>query len=379
MADDPHAPYLVHKLDVSYFSGKLEAYLRYKEVPHRAESIGRGGFEYVARHTGIAKIPAVETADGLWLHDTTPMIQWFEVRYPAHPVLPQDPALRFLALLLEDYGDEWLWRPSMWWRWVPLESGLSVGRNATAEIGLPAPLRGLAARRFRRRQLDEWLWDDGMTRENEADVRAMLPREFDFLEPLFEQQPFLLGSHPSVADYGYFASMFRHFGNDPVSAEFMRREGPGTYEWLARLWNARASRMAAEPTWQWPEGDHWLPLLTRIAQDYLPYLHQNARAYRDGQARFDHRGATFTFRGTKTTNYRVWCREVLQREFAALDADARARIEALFEPAGSLATLHEDGTIASGMDAAFQLPIEPGSRTPQKRGFFQRLGGQPRN
>jgi hypothetical protein len=30
-------------------------------------------------------------------------------------MLPQDSALRFLALLMEDYGDEWLWRPWMWW------------------------------------------------------------------------------------------------------------------------------------------------------------------------------------------------------------------------------------------------------------------------
>lgn len=27
---DPHAPYEVYKSDISYFSGKLEAYLRYK-------------------------------------------------------------------------------------------------------------------------------------------------------------------------------------------------------------------------------------------------------------------------------------------------------------------------------------------------------------
>jgi glutathione S-transferase len=379
MTDDAHAPYRVYKLDISYFSGKLEAYLRYKEIAHEAESVHRGGFEWVARHTGFAKIPAVETADGLWLHDTTPMLQWFEARYPTPPVLPPDPALRFVALLLEDYGDEWLWRPSMWWRWMPPNSGDAVGRAIATEVGLPRPVRGAFARHFTRRQAREWLWDDGMTRDNEADVRAMLPREFEFLEPLFERQPFLLGSHPSVADYGYFASMFRHFGNDPVSAEFMRREGPGTYEWLARLWNARASRMDAEPHWQWPEGGHWLPLLERIARDYLPYLHQNACAYRDGQARFDHRGATFTFPGTKTTNYRVWCREVLQREFGALDDDARARVDGLFEPAGGLAALHEDGTIASGMDAAFELPMDPRARPPRQRGLFQRLGGQPRN
>jgi hypothetical protein len=32
--NDPHAPYLVYKPDISYFSGKLEAYLRYKKIPY---------------------------------------------------------------------------------------------------------------------------------------------------------------------------------------------------------------------------------------------------------------------------------------------------------------------------------------------------------
>jgi len=31
---DIHAPYQIYKSDISYFSGKLEAYLRYKAIPH---------------------------------------------------------------------------------------------------------------------------------------------------------------------------------------------------------------------------------------------------------------------------------------------------------------------------------------------------------
>lgn len=135
----------------------------------------------IALHTGFAKVPAVETADGLWLFDTTPMLQWFEQRYPASPVLPDDPALRFVALLLEDYGDEWLRRPAMWWRWMPPVSPVTVGRRIALGIGAPRPLVPLLGAWFARRQRREWLWGDGMTRDNEGAVRDMLQREFEFL------------------------------------------------------------------------------------------------------------------------------------------------------------------------------------------------------
>jgi len=56
---------------------------------------------------------------------------------------------------------------------------------------------------------------------------------------------------------GYFASMFRHFGNDPESAEVMRWQAPNTYEWLARVWNASADNLPRAIEWQWPETPEW--------------------------------------------------------------------------------------------------------------------------
>jgi len=375
---DSHAPYEVYKSDISYFSGKLEAYLRYKDIPHSTIDVNAKTMDYVVENTGVKKMPAVTTADGKWLFDTTPMLQWFENRYTESPILPDDPALRFLAFLIEDYGDEWLWRPAMWWRWVPRASRWALGWRIGAEFIHSAVARPVGWY-FGRRQLKEWLWDDGVTKENEGDVRDMLFREFDFLEPLLEEQPFLLGSHPSTADFGYFASMFRHFGNDPESAEVVRRHGPNTYEWLARLWNAKHKKLPQQQTWVWPEADYWAPLLKRIAGDYLPYLHQNAVAHKNGQKRFNYQGQTFTFNNTKTTTYRVWCREVLQREFDVLPNADKERLNSLFSAHGGLDSLHADGVISSGLDSQFQLPIDPTQTKPFKQSIKSRIFGQPRN
>ena len=127
----------------------------------------------------------------------------------------------------------------------------------------------------------------------------------EFLEAVFAKQAFILGSHPSAADFGYFASMFRHFGNDPDPAEIMRARAPHTYAWLARLWNAKAQALGAKQHWVFPKGRHWTPLLDRIANDYLPYLKANAEAFRDGESRFDFVGKTTASAGPKRPLPRV--------------------------------------------------------------------------
>lgn len=373
-----HEPYKVYKSDISYFSGKLEAYLRYKEIEHQPIDVNRGLMDRIADFTGVKKMPAVETADGLWLFDTTPMIQWFESHYPQTPVIPNSPVLGFIALLLEDYADEWLWRPAMWWRWMPRASRWALGWRIASEF-MPRIMARPFGWYFGRRQREEWLWGDGMTRQNSDQVRDMLLREFEFLEALLQRQPYLFGSHPSIADFGYFASMFRHFGNDVESAEVMRRQAPNTYEWLARLWNATPSKLPVEQEWIWPDNDFWQPLFKRVCGDYLPYLHQNAAANKKGLKRFDYRSNTFEFKATTTTTYRVWCRENLQAAFAELSDGDKQEVEKLLASAGGLEALHTDGVIQSGLDEQFQLPLNPAKRSTQKQSLKICLFGQARN
>ncbi|HAE27376.1 MAG TPA: glutathione S-transferase family protein, partial [Hyphomonas adhaerens] len=104
----------VYGLKVSYFTGKLEAYLRYKEIPYEfCPMTARDFMRTIPEKTGAMQMPAVELPDGRWMTDTSPMIDWFETQHPDPPILPEDPAQAFLCRLIEDYADEWLWRPAM--------------------------------------------------------------------------------------------------------------------------------------------------------------------------------------------------------------------------------------------------------------------------
>ena len=86
-------PLRVYGAEVSYFTGKLEGYLRYKEIPY--ERISTRPSARIARNTGVAQMPAVQLADGRWLTDTTPIIAWLATQFPDPRVIPADPLQSF--------------------------------------------------------------------------------------------------------------------------------------------------------------------------------------------------------------------------------------------------------------------------------------------
>lgn len=371
--------YLLYKADISYFSGKIEAYLRYKQIPHDAIEVTMKIMnEVVYPQTGVRKIPIMKTPSGDWLFDSTPMIRWLENQHSYAPVVPPDPALAFVASLLEDYGDEWLWRPAMWWRWMPVPSRRALGFRIASMAQWPRPLTELLSVVFGIRQRQEWLFRDGVTRQNEQQVRDHYLHELDFLQSVLEKQPWILGQQPSVADYGFYGAMFRHFSNDPDPAEIMRRRAPAVYEWTARMWNADYRLLDTEQQWQWPEGNHWLPEFNRITNDYLPYLQKNAEAWAAGKKRFNFTGQSIEFPKTVTTQYRVWCLQKLQREYRALSIHDRTRVEQLFASDNLANILAGKTEIDSELDQTLALPRDAVTET-KKPGLWLSLWGQARN
>src|SRR5215471_12373998 len=95
----------VYGSEISYFTGKLEAYLRYKAIPYeRVPMIARHFNHTIPQATGAAQMPAVLLPDGRWMTDTTPMIEWLETQVPDPAVIPSDPLQAFASYLLEDYA-----------------------------------------------------------------------------------------------------------------------------------------------------------------------------------------------------------------------------------------------------------------------------------
>jgi glutathione S-transferase len=328
---------VVYGTDCSYYTGKLEAYLRAKGIAYRVEPFSESNIRRAARHTGVVQIPQVECPDGTWLVDTTLIVEYFERTRPEPAVAPRDPAVRFVSCLLEDYGDEWLWRPAMHYRW----SFPETARLMSAWLAEHAPERGspewLKRRFWLHRQLGTFVKGDGVTAETRATVEGFYLHTLAALEPVFQRRPFVLGERPAEADFGFFASLFRHFFSDPAPGRIMRERAPGVHEWVARMWNLTPERLACEPMIDGLPDDLG-PLLGAVTESYLPYLDANATAHATGEkkVRYAVQGTTFT---EPVKPYRVWCRDRLHAGFVELDRAARARVARVLDSSDAVARL----------------------------------------
>lgn len=343
--------------DMSYFSGKLEGYLRYKEVPYERRVVTATVMrKEVLPATGLMKVPVVRMANGAWLKDTTPMIDFFETHYPTPEVVPSDPVLRFVSKLVEDYADEWCWRAALYWRWCfPNTRRLlmrRIGREVLGDWPLPASLTGWY---YGRRQIATYLKGDGLTAQTEPAIRQHYIDLLDNMALLLADQDFLLGNQPSLVDFGLFGPMFRHYAQDPAPNQVMLERAPSVFAWVGRVWNARGSAFVPAPTYTSFAAPGWQFFLRDIVQNYWPLLRQNALAWQEGRSRLDHDADGVRFRNLKVVRYRVYCLEVLQNEYLRLDASARASVDALLAPHGTLELL--DG-VDSGLLEEHRLPLD---------------------
>lgn len=357
---DAITPLQVYGVEPSYFTGKLEAYLRYKEIPYEFVVCSPDDLKQA---TGVGQVPGLKLADGRWMTDTTPILAWLETQFPDPVVLPADPLQRFVSLLIEDYADEWLWRPAMHYRWYYPGDAYLLSRKLVDEAAGHVPLPGFLKRFWvRTRQRRYFTRGDGVTEKTKPHVEATYHTALQQLEAIFENRPYLLGDVPTIADFGFFGPMFRHFNNDPTAARIMRDEASGVNEWVARLWNARASRTKGGLVAGIP--DDWTPLLRSIGSSYLPYLAVNAEAFRTKQEKVSVEVEGTRYEDLRVAPYRVWCLERLQREYAGLPPDIAVEAKALLERHGCWEPLFRAGDVQSGIDPDGRAPfVGAGSMT----------------
>lgn len=347
----------VYGARVSYFTGKFETYLRYREIAYEYRSLDAFHYRFVIpRKLGATQYPSVRLADGRWMSDTTPMIAWLERERPGAEVIPHDPALGFISLLIEDYADEWLWRPAMHYRWNNrADARLASTRLAEEIVRLPAPLE-LRRRFVARRQKTLFVSGDGVDARTRPHADRAYIRLLECLEPILSARPFLLGERPTIADIGLMGPFWRHFVHDPTPARLMQERAPSVFEWAARTWNARAGRIGERDLVSDVPRD-LSPLLREIGETHLQALAANAAAHSAGAATHDLPVQGTTYRGVPTSAYRVWCLEQLRGRYEAMETGAADRVRSILEQHGCWEPLWRIEPIASGHDPRGEAPF----------------------
>jgi len=342
---------------VSYYTGKLEAYLRYREIPYTLHGMPYDKAKMLKEKVGAVQMPIVDREDGRWMSDTTPILFELEKDYPGTPILPDDPVLAFLARLIEDYGDEWLWRSAMHYRWSFPYGRELISNILVDELSTPVPLPRFVVRRMiRRRQIRFFTTRDGVNAKTRSHVEQGYRNALQAMSCALETRPFLLGDRPSLADFGMMAPMFRHFSQDPEPAEIMRTEAPLVYDWVARMWRA-APHLTGHFM---PKPDTSLePLLREICETHLVQLAANAEAYARSATSFEMMAQGCAYTGLPVSRYRVYCLEELRGAFATLSPEDQVNVQAILPFPEARVLWSETPAANSGYNADRHLPYGP--------------------
>jgi glutathione S-transferase len=316
------SPYLVYGADQSFFTRKLEGALAYKGVPfRRRRSVGAVPEARAAGWPG--GIPVVRTPAGEWTWDTTALLQHLELRFPEPALLPPDPVQRFLDAALEDFADEWLYRPAVGSRWHFEENhrvgGFELARDATHEL----PLSGDDAYRVVRDHVTATTAPFGVTKENVgAWIEEVLRPWQRAAGALLSKRSYLFGERPALSDFAFFGGCAAHFANDPLCRRWLDADAPALVRHTQRLLEPDAQRFGG---WGGDAPAELVALLAELGRHYLPWV---SRAAVDGAAPLPFAGVEVA-----ATPFLVNARRELLGRYLALRCDA---LDAVLERAGVL-------------------------------------------
>ena len=268
-------PYVLYGAEISYFTGKVRAYLRWKdlafdEVPANA-AVYR---DVIVPRVGFAVIPVLTTPEGETLQDSTEIIEALERRHGGASVTPASGVQRLASALLELYGDEWLVIPAMHYRWHHnREWALRAFGELSAPHATPEEQFALGSRRAGP------FAQAAVLLGGAPDMHAAIERSYeDLLVELdrhFAAVPYLLGTRPSIGDFGLYGPLYAHQYRDPASGALMRRLAPNVVQWVERMQSPPTPR-AGEFLADDDVPETLLPVMRRMMREQLPVLADSA-------------------------------------------------------------------------------------------------------
>ena len=265
-------PHQLIGAEVSYYTGKVRAYLRFKHIPFVEVSASRDVYrDVIVPRTGVRFIPVLVSNEDVAVQDSRAIIDYLDVLHPAPSIVPPGTTQRLVSLLFELYADQWLLLPAMHYRWnVPenrsfaiAEFGrLSVPEASVAEqvaIGekLSVPFAGA---------LPSLGVHPETARAVEDSYRAFLA-DFD---AHLAMHPRVLGSRPSIADFALFGPLYAHLYRDPASGRLMKELAPQVARWVESFLSPPTSDGAFLDDDRVPSTLE--PMLARLFREFGPIL-----------------------------------------------------------------------------------------------------------
>jgi glutathione S-transferase len=334
----PSEPLRILGVPGSPYSCKLRAVLRYRRIPHVWIEMGS------PESRGLP-VPRVSLLPQLFLPgpdgaleartDSTPLIRLLETSHAGRSVVPPDPVMALVDLLLEDYADEWLTKAMFHYRWA-FAADIAQARALLPRWGRPglgeseAVAAGAA---FATRQIER-LAIVGSNPTTAPTIEASYRRLLAALAAHLERSRFVMGDRPGVADFALYGQLTQLAGFDPTPRAIALAEAPRVVAWVDDVDDLSGVEA---------DDDAWLrrdavpatlrALLAEVGRVYVPFLLANAAALARRAAAVE-----CTIDGRAWTQrpfpYQAKCLGWLREAWAALGAEDRAAARRLLDGTG---------------------------------------------
>ena len=270
----------------SPYSVKVRSYLRYKAISHKWKMRGSAS-EELEKYARLPLIPLVVTPDGTGLQDSTPLVETLEGTFPDPSIHPDEPILKFVSSLLEEFGDEWGNKWMFHFRWARVVDQIGCSQRIAEQMIPDASPEQLsqASKRIRERMVRR-LWFVGSSSQTAPLIEKSFEDMLNLLETHFVAHTgwrFLFGNRPAFGDFSLWGQ-FYSANRDHTPATYIGR-CPRVRAWIKNMLVPHGSGEFAS----WSEvADTVRPILKeQVAGLFLPWSSANAKAVENGKDEFE--------------------------------------------------------------------------------------------
>ena len=327
----------------SLFTRKLEAMLNYLDVDYEFRLKSEETGPTVEGRLGTHFIPGLQTPEGWFIHDTTPIGLMLNAKFPDRAIVPATPVQRIASHLLEDWADEWFGRYAISSRWCYphnvdhvakgfyanrigkfMNEGLSPEEEAMAasviiEVRDNFGLRACANR--------------GCGPDQASAVRADFEALMKVASTHYGQHRFLLGERASLGDFT-FAGLFKaHVEADPEPRSWIDQCAPEMLGYMNRVFESRTDDAGYLSDDRLPETLN--PFFDHMRETYHQFLRVSGEALAANEkwCEVDLGQGPVKMRSLK---YSEVSRCHIKNEIESLGAEDRAKVDKVLGPLGVL-------------------------------------------
>ena len=268
--------------------------------------------------------------------DTTPIIRRFENEYADRKLLPEDPALSFINYLLEDFGDEWVTKYMMHYRWYfdkDADNASTILPLSDLAVNMPNEILKDAKKYVHDRQTGR-LWVVGSNDTTADLIDASYKRFLKLMDDHLSISKFLFGEKPSSADFAIYGQLTQLIGFDPTSRKIAYENSLRLVSWLDVMVDLSGHDVDSS---QWTSledsPDSLKAIMKEFGRVYVPALLENAKAIMEGQDTWETEIDGSIWK-QKAFPYQAKCLKWIKEEFDSLSEDDQSRVREFLDGTG---------------------------------------------